>query len=172
MIGKRSSLALTLMICACGGDDDSQLEPGESVWSASVRELVIASEGGGLLPTPPTSECEAGSAEYSLSIARSTLDSWRCESDGTAPLRKVARMQAITPQELQAIEPSLQRLKVVDSKVCGADKPALSLRITTSAGTLEYRDSFYGCLSDPRPAIDTTALDEVFGKLTTLVIGT
>jgi hypothetical protein len=172
MTAKLSSSLCVLGVAmyACGGTD-SRLGPGDVVWSSSVRELVIANEGGGLLPSPPKSECVGGSSEYSLSIPSLTIDSWRCEGVGNAPFKKVARTRVITQADLQVLAPTLEKLLVVDTRICGADKPALTLRITDASSTVEYRDSFYGCFDDPRPQIDTNALEELFGKLTVLVLG-
>ncbi len=155
---------------ACGGDDDDgeALGPGDVVWSAEVSTLVIASAGGGFLPTPPNSECTIGSAEYTLRVAELRLDAWVCEDDGGGPLQKTARTRAITATELLELTPSLEKLEIVEEAACGADKPALTLHLTTGAGTREYRDSFYGCVPDPRPAVDTSALEEVFSRLAEL----
>lgn len=158
------------LLAGCGGSEGGEEpSPGDVVWNARVQTLVISSEGGGLLPTPPSSECQVGSAEYTLRVADLRLDSWRCESTGgNAPYRKVERSRALTSAELTDLSSSLEKLQVVEENVCGADKPAITLKLTTGDETREYRDSFYGCLPDPRPAIDTSALDEVFGRLTVL----
>jgi hypothetical protein len=155
-------------LAACGGDA-AQLGPGDVVWSTSVRSLVIADEGGGLLPPPPKSECMPGAGEYTLSIVNSTLDSWRCEGVGNTPLKKVTRSRAVNQAAMEQLLPTLERLQIVDTRACGADKPAITLRVTDAHGTVEYRDSFYGCIMDPRPMIDTDVLGDLFGKLDALV---
>ncbi len=159
-----ASLVSLVSLGACGGDDDGP-GPGETVWSAEVRTLVLASSGGGFLPTPPNSECEVGSFEYELDVATSQLSAVTCSGN---PLRKVARQRALTAAEMTELEPALQELKVVDEMTCGADKPELTLTVTTAAGTREYRDSFYSCLDDPRPTIASSALDALVGRFTAL----
>jgi hypothetical protein len=41
----------------------------------------------------------------------------------------------------------------------GADKPFVTVTVTTPSGTTEYGDSFYSCNDDGRPTIDSDALD-------------
>jgi hypothetical protein len=156
-------------LAACGGDTSSPLGPGDVVWSTSVRSLVVLNEGGGLLPPPPKSECMPGAGEYTLSIESSTLTSWRCEGVGNTPLKRVNRSRAINHAAMELLLPTLEQLQIVDSRACGADKPAITLRVTDANGTVEYRDSFYGCVMDPRPMIDTNVLGDLFGKLDALV---
>lgn len=171
-LGSTISLLGALAALASGCDSDSAGEPpqpGDVVWSARVTTLVIASAGGGFLPTPPNSECQSGSAEHTLQVAAMRLTSQLCEGTGGAPYRKVERSRELTAAQLGELTSSLEKLKVVDETSCGADKPAITLKVTADGGTREYRDSFYGCLEDPRPEIDSAALDELFGRLNALV---
>jgi hypothetical protein len=154
----------------CGSDDGGETpRPGDVVWSARVTTLVIASEGGGFLPTPPGSECQSGAAEHTLLVSALRLSSRLCEGAGGAPHRLVERSRELTAAQLTELSPALERLQVVDEQSCGADKPAITLKVTADGATREYRDSFYGCLPDPRPQVDSAALDEVFGRLNALV---
>jgi hypothetical protein len=160
-------LASGALLTGCGDeDDDGEVPaPGDVVWSSEVRTLVIASSGGGLFPSPPGSECTSSSGEYTLRIPELRLDARACEGEDGQPLRNVQRSRPITDAELRWLAPALERLVVVDDDACGADKPELSLRLVTADGVREYRDSFYGCVPDPRPTVDTSALEEVFGLL-------
>lgn len=147
----------------CGGEDEGP-GPGETVWTADVKKLVIASAGGGLFPTPPGSECAAGSSRYELEVTSLHLASVTCENDGSA-LHELARQRTLTAAELGELTPALERLIVVEEQTCGADKPEITLTVTSTSGTREYRDSFYSCLDDPRPTIASSALDEVMNRL-------
>jgi hypothetical protein len=173
ILGKRllalSTLTAAAVLGGCSGDGDEGPGPGETVWTASVRTLVIASSGGGLVAPLPGSRCSSGAAEHTLEIATLELDSVTCESNG-GPLQQVQRSRTLTATEMAELEPALQRLEVVDEEICGADKPAITLTVTTASGTREYRDSFYSCLEDPRPTIASVALDEVLHRLNELAI--
>jgi hypothetical protein len=162
---------LGALAAACDSDGDGEVpQPGDAVWSTRVTTLVISSAGGGFLPTPPNSECQSGAAEHTLQVAAMRLTSRICESNGGAPHREVERVRELTAAQLDELSPSLEKLQVVDEESCGADKPAITLKITAGGKTREYRDSFYGCLDDPRPEIDSPALDELFGRLNALVL--
>lgn len=159
--------ALALSAAACiGAEEDST-----DVWSASVTSIEISSAGGGFVPPQPTgSQCELGAANYSLSLATLQLEAWRCEVNGTdAPYQKATRSRALTQAELTALRPFLESLRLDPERRCqGADKAAIDLKITDARGTVSYRDGFYGCGSDPRPPVDTAALNDLFGKLSLL----
>jgi hypothetical protein len=155
----------------CGGSDGEAPQVGDVVWDASVSALVVSSEGGGLLPTPPGSACNVGSAEHTLRVSELRITSWSCEGSPGSPYAKVQRERAITAAQLTELSSSLEKLQVVDAASCGADKPAITLKVTRGGATREYRDSFYGCLSDPRPQVDSDALSEVFGRLGLLAAG-
>lgn len=155
----------------CDGDEGEGPHPGETVWSAEVRTLIISSAGGGLLPTPPGSECAAGSSRYELEIGSLRLASVTCVNDGSA-LHKLERQRTLTAAELDALKPALERLVVVDEETCGADKPEIALTVTSGSETREYRDSFYSCLDDPRPTVASSALDEVLHRLAELASST
>ncbi|MBK7535784.1 MAG: hypothetical protein IPI49_10545 [Myxococcales bacterium] len=164
-----AAAAVAIMVSACG--DEPTVAVGDAVWNDEASRLVLFNEGGGLGGNPPGSECVTGSAEYTLSISSSALTSlttWRCEG---APLRKVARQRSLDSAELSALQPTLRQLTVVDSAQCGADKPKLTLRVTTAGKTVEYRDSFYGCLADPRPQVDYMVLDALQARLAGLLAG-
>jgi hypothetical protein len=158
--------ALTLFAAAaCTDSTDS-----DSPWSSSVTSIEISSAGGGFRPPAPTgSQCESGSAAYSLSLVTSQLSAWQCQGNGTAPYQKATRDRALTQAEMSALLPVLKTLQLDTERRCvGADKAAIDLKITDARGTVAYRDGFYGCGTDPRPPVDTAALGNVFGKLALL----
>lgn len=166
-----SALTAVAVLGGCGSDAAEGPAPGETVWTASVRTLVIASPGGGLVAPPPGSRCTSGAAEHTLEVTTLRLDSVTCEGSG-GPLQQVERSRTLTAAEMAELEPALQRLEVVDEDLCGADKPAITLKVTTASGTREYRDSFYSCVEDPRPTVASSALDEVLHRLNELALNT
>jgi hypothetical protein len=152
--------------CSDGGESPG---PGETVWSTSVRTLVISSAGGGLVPQLPGAQCLSGAGKHTLEVGTLRLDSITCEGS-SGPLRQVERSRTLTAAEMSELDPALQRLEVVDEDSCGADKPEISLTVTTASSTREYRDSFYSCLDDPRPTIASSALDDVLHRLNELAV--
>jgi hypothetical protein len=158
-----------VMLCAaaaasCTSSDDS-------VWSSSVSRLVLRSSGGFLPPSQPTADCPMEVTEYTLVVADRTLGVRRCSPgpDAPHPLMLTTASRSLTASEFDALVPKLEALRVVSVDTCGADKPELTVSVTTPSGTTEYGDSFYSCpYNDTRPKIDTTALDgaiQAFGRL-------
>jgi hypothetical protein len=127
-----------------------------------------------LPPSQPTADCPSAGSEYTLLVASSTLSAWRCTLGPQAPypLMKDSVSQTLTKAELDALIPTLETLKVVNVDTCGADKPEVSVTVTTPSSTTAYADSFYSCDdSDPRPTLDTNALDQVAQALGQLAFG-
>lgn len=151
----RTSLLVLVLagVAGCGGSD--------SVWSSSVSRLVLL-RSGGFLAFEPTPDCPTLGAEYTLVVEGRSLSAWRCAPGTTAPYRPVrsSMSRALTAAELDALVPSLEALRVVSIDTCGADKPAVTVTVTTPSGTTEYADSFYSCNdNDDRPTIKSEALD-------------
>jgi hypothetical protein len=170
MIASTTMLALGMFVVSCG-DSGPPTDDGDEVWESSVQLLVIGTNTA--VPVKPPSECNFGSAEYSLSFATSQLEAWRCKTDGNAPYAKITQVRMLTSAEMTALVPALGKLQIDKSYQCaGADKPSIELQVTGDYGPIEYRDAFYGCTSDPRIPVDTDALNEVFFKLGALAFGT
>lgn len=153
-----------VVVTGCGTDD------GE-VWSSHVSKLVISSSGGFFAPAEPTDECPHDGTEYTLSLASKQLDGWRCAANAAGKLDKQVGSVVLKQAELDALMPTLEALKLDDDGKCqGADKPSVSLVLTTPSGTTAYRDGFYACDADPRPAIEYQTLDAAYGAISKLVI--
>ena len=168
MIGKATLSVFLVWVIAAGC---SAQRP---VWSADVRELTISHGGGGLGPPfVATPECPAERVEYKLSVEHRQLDASRCWATDAAgqplPLQHTVALHAITQPELDALVPELEALHVVEGGLCGADRPAVTLTVTTASDTTLYADSFYaGCdqpSNDHRPAVDYASLDAVEAAL-------
>jgi hypothetical protein len=152
----RTALVLALgFAAACGGSD--------AVWSSSVSRLVLRSSGGFGPPSQPTAECPAAGAEYTLVVADRSLSAWRCQPGPTAPhpLMRSSLSQTLSATDYDALLPELQALRVISVDTCGADKPEVTVIVTTPSGTTEYADSFYACNHLDQPTIDSTTLDAV-----------
>jgi hypothetical protein len=151
----RTLLVLILGVAAgCGGSD--------SVWSSSVSRLVLYRSAGFVAPYQPTADCPAQGVEYTLVMANRTLSAWRCTPETAPPYRLVrtSMSRALTAAELDALRPKLDAFRVVSLDTCGADKPAVTVTVTTPSGVTEYGDSFYSCDdNDVRPKIESSALD-------------
>ena len=160
----RVYLVLMLGVAAgCGGSD--------SVWSSSVTQLALRSSGGFVQPSPTTPDCPGQSVEYTLVVAGRALSASRCSPGPTAPhpLTRTSVSRMLSPAEFDALVSKLQALRVVSVDTCGADKPEVTVTVSTPSGTTEYADSFYSCNHDDhRPTIDTDTLDAAeaaFGQL-------
>jgi len=136
----------------------------DTVWSSSVTKFVLSTSGGFGPPSQPTADCPQAGSEYTLLVANRMLSAWRCTPGAQAPypLMKASTSRALTQPEFDGLAPQLEALKVVNVDTCGADKPEVIVTLTTPSGTTEYADSFYSCHdNDPRPTLDTDALDQV-----------
>ena len=162
----RTLVILTLCAAAACSSNDS-------VWSSSVTKLVLRSSGGFLAPSQPTADCPTEGVEYTLVVADPSLSARRCSPAPGAPypLLLTTASHTMTRAEFDALLPKLQALRVVSVDTCGADKPVVTVTVTTPSGTSEYADSFYSCPNDndTRPTIDTAALDAAIGAFGKLV---
>jgi hypothetical protein len=82
---------------------------------------------------------------------------------------RTSTSRTLTAAELDSLRPKLEAFRVVSLDTCGADKPAVTVTVTTPSGVTEYGDSFYSCDdNDVRPKIESRALDaasQAFGQL-------
>jgi hypothetical protein len=164
----RILLVLLLGVAAACGSNSSNNS--DSVWSSSVSRLVLARSGGFLPPAQPTPDCPSAGDEYTLVVASRSLSAWRCTPGPTAPypLMRTTASRTLTAAEFDALVSKLEALQVVHIDTCGADKPEVTLSVTTPSGTTEYGDAFYSCIDDGRAKIDSEALDaaaQAFGEL-------
>jgi hypothetical protein len=155
----RTVLVLTLgVVAGCGGND--------SVWSSSVSRLVLSRSGGFLPPSQPTADCPRQGVEYTLVVAGRALSAWSCTPGPAAPhpLVRTNVARPLSDAEFDGLVAKLEALRVVSVDTCGADKPEVTVTVTTPSGTTEYGDSFYSCIdSDDRPKIESATLDAAAG---------
>ncbi|HSO38177.1 MAG TPA: hypothetical protein VLT33_36870 [Labilithrix sp.] len=135
----------------------------DGIWPATATKLVAESPGGGFAPpAPPGSNCAIGKQKYSLDRATRVMTSEICELSGGKLLLKSATT-TITAAELLKINKAMDAVKIATQDMCGADKPFLSIKVTTPAGEKTYTDSFYRCQGGNRTYVD--GIDGVFGAM-------
>jgi len=135
----------------------------EGIWPASATKLVAESPGGGFIPpAPPGSTCTIGKQKYSLDRATRVMISELCQLSGGKLAIKTATT-TITQAELAKVDEAMNAIKVATRDMCGADKPILSLHVTTPAGEKTYTDSFYRCQGGDRTYVD--GIDGVFAAM-------
>lgn len=159
----------------CGGERSCGWSCGvpvpDAIWPADRTRLVAESPGGGFVPpAPPGSTCTLGARKYSLDVETRML-SWEvCEFSGPGtPLHVVTGSRTLSRAELEAVSSAMLDVKLATDEVCGADKPLLSIKVTSaSQGTRTYTDSFYSCMGGDRTYVDH--IDGVFSALGDLAL--
>lgn len=150
----------TANTCAfkCGG-----LPVDPSLYPANATKLVAESPGGGFTPpAPPGSTCAVGKQKYTLDRATKKMTSEICELTGGKLMLKTATT-TITSSELGQITKAMNKVTIATQDMCGADKPMLSITVTTPEGDKTYTDSFYRCQGGDRTYVDN--IDGVFGAM-------
>jgi hypothetical protein len=130
-------------VYTCGGT------PTTDVWPSDATRLVTKSSGGGFTPPPPPgSTCRIGQFSFDLDVATKTLAWESCKfTSWQTPLTAESGTKTLSAADMAKIEAALDQVTISTQDICGADKPALSMTVTsTSGGTKEYKDSFYACM--------------------------
>ncbi|GEM_PF-1652916 len=137
-----------------------------SVWPADRTKLVAVSAGGGFTPPPPSgSTCAFGAGKYTVDFASGEL-SWEVCSfvDWGTPMRTVTGSRTLSAHELELIDEAMRAVKVTSGGACGADKPLLTIEVTSaSEGTRKFFDDFYACMDPSRTYVSN--IDVVFSVL-------
>ncbi len=162
----------SLIVPACVGAFDCEANrcayqcgvPTLAVWPANATKLVAETAGGGFTPPPPPgSNCAFGQQKYTLDVASKELAWEICSfSDWKTPLSLEKGTKVLSDAAFQSIEGAMSGVTRSSSDLCGADKPMLTLEVTTPSGTSTYKDSFYSCMGEGN-YVD--GVDEVFGAL-------
>jgi len=129
------------------------------VWSPDATKAVIDDTGGGFTAPPPSgSECGAGVASYTFTVAAGGLLWHVCDTTQT-PYKLVDGSRVLTAGERMMLVDALQAVVISTRKTCGADKSIRFLTVTRPSGPVIYHDSFYACMDQP-PYVD--GIDAVF----------
>jgi hypothetical protein len=152
----------------CGADNRCGFKCGApvfDVWPANATKLVAQTGGGGFTPPPPAgSTCTVGAAKYVLDVASRELSWDFCNwtTDGT-PMHNVSGSRVLTAREVATITKAADAVKVTTNDICGADKPLLTISVTTPTSTRKYTDSFYACNGGNSTYVEN--IDGVFGAM-------
>ncbi len=144
--------------------------PSTDVWPADATKLVALSPGGGFTPPAPAgSTCGYGQHKYTLDVTASQL-SWEvCQATAAGqPLHLTTGSRTITATELGKITKAAKAVKLSSGDICGADKPVLTIAITSGAGTKTYTDSFYSCRGGSNTYVDN--IDGVFAAMSDVAL--
>lgn len=152
---------------ACGGGGEANLEEqfpatqvGQAIFSTKHLSITLENKGGGFVPRPPDgSACGYSTGKYVFEVASKKLIFTRCDSAGAGvPYTISSGTKVLSTMEYQTLVGVLEKLRVVKSDRCGADKPRESLTVVTRTGIQEYGDAFYGCMIKDRPLLDSGEL--------------
>jgi hypothetical protein len=143
--------------------------PGSSIGGSCVQVMIAEDHGGGLRPPPPPgSDCEPSSAKYTYTVATASIAWSKCLGGTTAsdPFKLKTGTSAVAASDAAALQAVLAAVKVATPSACGADKPLLTVTITTAGGTREYTDDFYACQGNGK--VYVSDIDPLFAKLAEL----
>ena len=148
------------------------MPPASAVWPSDATKLVAEDSGGGFVPPAPAeSPCNANlgmPGTYTVTVSDKKLVFRVCvadASDSTKPHRWVDGMKALTNSEYDSLVAALHNVMVSTRPDCGADKPTLTLKVSSAAGERTYLDVFYACQMQ---GTYVTGMDGVFGVLQSL----
>ncbi|MCA9161065.1 MAG: hypothetical protein KDA72_22195, partial [Planctomycetales bacterium] len=153
---------------ACNADNTCSFEcgtVGTEIWPINSTKLVAQNHGGGFTPPPPAgSNCAFGAAKYTLDVATKSLDWEVCEFvDWNTPMTMATGHKTLTANEYATVEAGVKQVAISTQDMCGADKPMLSISVTTPAGTKEYQDDFYACNGGNHTYVSN--IEAVFGAM-------
>jgi hypothetical protein len=117
------------------------------VWPSDATKLVAEPHGGGSTPPPPAgSTCGMGAAKYTFNVATSTLSWERCKwVDANTPMTTESGSRVVSAAHVRSINDAANGVTVADESICGADKPMLTISVSTATSTKKYTDAFYSC---------------------------
>jgi hypothetical protein len=160
-------------LAACNGHTttaspaDASTEAVEVV-PADTENVVATAKGGGQVDTREGSTCRSADNTVTLVLASRQL-TWRScvpvatdGGDGPRMWHFIDGERALTDVELAPLLAAFRGLKSSSKGTCGADKPTLTVTVTTPRGTATYVDDFYGCYGGP---MHVTGMDPVFAEL-------
>lgn len=115
------------------------------IWPSNATKLVARMTGGFMPPPPPGSNCN-GTQEYTFDATASELSWSRCDYRGpSVPRTLVTGSRTITAAERRKLENELGKVELSSQTIRGADKPYMTLTVTTPQKTTKYMDDFYSC---------------------------
>lgn len=124
----------------CGVPNDN------AFWPASSTKLVAHSTPGFGPWPPPGSTCSVGASTYTYDVATKKL-SWEvCQyNPDNKPFTNATGSKVLTAAQIDKIVGSVKSLKISTADICGADKPGMTVTVTSANGEKSYLDDFYAC---------------------------
>jgi hypothetical protein len=139
--------------------------PTNEIWPPTATQLVAESPGGGFTPPPPPgSTCAIGKQKFTLDVATKKLSWELCDWNAqNQPLHLVTGSKTLTAAQMSRVNAAMNGVTINTQQMCGADKPLLTIKVTSPAGEKTYTDAFYSCWGDCRTYVN--GIDAVFGAL-------
>lgn len=143
---------------SCGVPNDN------AFWPASSTKLVAHSTSGFAPWPPPGSTCQLGQATYTYDVAAKKLAWDVCQyAEGGKPFLNAKGSKVLTAAQIDGIVKSVKSLKVSTSDICGADKPGMTVTVTSANGEKAFLDDFYACQKEEGTYVSNIGV--VFGAL-------
>jgi hypothetical protein len=164
----------SLVLSACDGGGSSggpfATRPGDSILTASVTKVTVASTGGGLVgPRPTGAGCDSQVWSYVLQIDSGALSWSRCDVAGTgataADYTPASGARTLSAAELEAAKTAVRAVLVSARTTCGADKPSDTLEVASASANLLYGDDFYACTMQYPSYVESDGLDALAAAL-------
>ena len=162
LLGKYSYLVQGAKFSLIRKDFAQSLERIADIWPADATKLVAKMSGGFMPPPPPGSTCTNGQ-EYTLTLATKKLAWANCDYNGGGPRHMKTGTKTLSSAALATINTAMNAVEIAGGDMCGADKPYMTLSVSSPAGTNKFVDSFYSCNSGDNVYIDN--IGGVFGAL-------
>jgi len=141
-------VSLVSLVSGCSSDSEPP-PPGTdtAIWPANATQMVIKNEGGGFVgPAPSGSECQAGEASFTFTVATRNLAWEKCQTSASNPYTHITGERTLNKAQVDGgLDAALQGVALSTKTSCGADKSSLLLTVTTPTGEHEYLDDFYAC---------------------------
>jgi hypothetical protein len=169
-------LSLASIAGGCGGDGFST-QPGDSVLTDGTTSFAVTSSGGGLVGSfpPPGAACDPQVWTYTVHIDAGQFAWAACNLNGDATdpaaYTPSSGSRALLPGELDSALTTARTVVVSARTLCGADKPALHMSVTSSSGSFTYGDDFYACRNDAPAYVESQPLDNLVSVLHELYVG-
>jgi hypothetical protein len=162
LLGKYNYLVQGAKFSLFRRDFAQSLERIADIWPADATKLVAKMSGGFMPPPPPGSTCTNGQ-EYTLTIATKKLAWANCDYNGGAARHMKTGSKTLSNADLATINTAMNAVEIASGDMCGADKPYMTLSVSSPAGDNKYVDSFYSCHGGDNVYIDN--IGGVFGAL-------
>ncbi|MET0390959.1 MAG: hypothetical protein ABW321_33620 [Polyangiales bacterium] len=134
---------------------------GDPVFTPCSRTVVLETAGDGFRPPPPEGSDCRGEETFSFDLESGAFDWVTCSFSPDQPWLRSTGARTLSEEESAQLAAVLEEVTLAPvGEGCGADKPTLSLEISTSDATQKYIDSFQSCNDPAASYVD--GIDPVF----------